>query len=138
MWYNTHVKQFMYKNGEHYLENPLLSRIAKSPTSCGISCTSMATAVITPSLKLVRNEAATANPCTKLSIQFAKRFRYPTIGFAVFCRLVALLLLLLLASSEGSCEWRLSIIFISLYGKKSNCQKFNYTNFIYLSLNKHK
>ena len=85
-----------------YLENPFFSRIAKSPISWGISCTKIAMAVSIPSLKLVRNEADTANPCTKLSIPLARRFRYPTIGFArSSCWLI---LSLLLPSSDEYCK----------------------------------
>ncbi len=58
-----------------YLENPLLNNIAKSPISCGISCIRMEMDVSIPSLKLVRKEAETANPCTKLSMPFASRFK---------------------------------------------------------------
>ena len=49
--------------------------MAKSPISCGISCIRIAIAVSTPSLKLVRKDAETANPCTKLSMPFASKFR---------------------------------------------------------------
>ena len=45
-----------------YLVNPLFNRIAKSPISCGISCTSMAKTVVNPSLNEVRKLLATAKP----------------------------------------------------------------------------
>ena len=61
----------------------------------------IAMAVRIPSLKLVRNEADTAKPWTKLSIPLARRFRYPTIDFAAFSDLgwVSLLLLSSLVDS---------------------------------------
>ena len=62
-----------------YLEKPLFSKMAKSPISWGISCIRIANTVVNPSLKEFKKLEATANPWMKLSMLFAKRFRYPTI-----------------------------------------------------------
>ena len=78
-------------------EKPLLSKIAKSPTSCGISWIKIANVVMSPILKEARKLQcgycpdlfclvliyllATANPWMKLSIQLAARLRYPMIFF---------------------------------------------------------
>jgi len=67
-----------------HLSNPDLRRIAKSPNSCGISCKRIAAVVVTPSLKLDRKDVPTARPWSRLSVQFASRFRYPTIFLFFF------------------------------------------------------
>lgn len=64
-----------------HLENPDRRRIAKSPTSCGISCSKMANVANTPCLNDTKNDPATASPWVKLSIEFASRFKYPATFF---------------------------------------------------------
>lgn len=60
-----------------HLVNPDLSRIAKSPTSCGISWTKIAIVVRTPRLGDTRKAPPKDRPCVKLSMTLASRFKYP-------------------------------------------------------------
>lgn len=71
--------------------NPARSRIAKSPTSCGISCRRMAIVVRNPTFLLTRKLAATARPCVKLSMVLASKLRYPLILILLSVRLLLFL-----------------------------------------------
>ena len=57
--------------------SPDLRRMAKSPTSCGISWMRMAKVVSRPMRVLARKLPPIARPCVKLSTLLANRFRYP-------------------------------------------------------------
>src|SRR5699024_1958289 len=67
------------KTAASHLLNPDLSKMAKSPTSCGISCTKIAKVVNEPSRKDTRKAPPSDNPCVKLSMVLANRFKYPLI-----------------------------------------------------------
>lgn len=59
--------------------NPDRNRMAKSPTSWGISCTNIAKVVKHPNLYDTKKAPPIERPCVKLSMAFAIRFRYPVI-----------------------------------------------------------
>ena len=82
------LKENSFLNRRAYLEKPLFIRIIKSPTSWGISCTSIANTVVNPNLNELRKLEATAKPCMKLSIQFADKFKYPVIFLDSFSSLL--------------------------------------------------
>lgn len=60
-----------------HLLNPLRRRIAKSPTSWGISCTKIVNVLRRPTRKEMRNDPPTDRPWVKLSRKFITRLRYP-------------------------------------------------------------
>lgn len=64
-----------WKTAACHLVKPDLSKMAKSPTSWGISCTKMAKVVKSPSRRETRNAPPNERPCVKLSIVLAARFR---------------------------------------------------------------
>ena len=62
-----------------FLLQPLCTSIAKSPISCGTSCSSIVIVVMIPTVSPARNEAPIAKPSVKLCAKSAARFRYPAI-----------------------------------------------------------
>lgn len=59
-----------------YFENPLCTKIAKSPTSCGSSCSKTVRVVIHPRVLPAENEAPMASPSVTLCTKSATKLRY--------------------------------------------------------------
>ena len=57
------------------LLHPDCTRIAKSPISCGTSCSKIVMVVMMPNWRLTRKDAPMARPSVKLWVQSAARFR---------------------------------------------------------------
>lgn len=58
-----------------FLVQPDWTRMAKSPISCGTSCSRMVRVVTVPTAGPTRNDAPIARPSVKLCVKSAARFR---------------------------------------------------------------